>query len=155
KAYPFAAHTIRGTGYLEHVPEPEATRAAITRLWLQVAREQRRAARAAALAAHYEKLAARQPASLRDLRTRMAALHRRTEERHRTSAQIQALHATRLRSWLSPSSTGGERPAITGALGVALGAPSVLVTLLDEKREVALSTASDVDARIARDAEFV
>ncbi|MFD9894046.1 ANTAR domain-containing protein [Amycolatopsis sp. NPDC059027] len=85
----------------------------------------------------------------------MAALHRRTEQRHRTSAELQAFHAEKLRSWLDAPSGAGGRPVFAAALRAALGNASILVTLLDDQNQVALSTTSGHDALVARDAEFV
>ncbi|MFE0027444.1 GAF domain-containing protein [Amycolatopsis sp. NPDC059021] len=85
----------------------------------------------------------------------MAALHRRTEQRHRTSAEILAFHAGKLRSWLDAPPPAGCRPAFTAALRSALGNAGILLTLLDDQNQVALSTAAGHDALIARDAEFV
>ncbi|MFC4083789.1 GAF and ANTAR domain-containing protein [Amycolatopsis samaneae] len=92
--------------------------------------------------------------ALRDLRQRMATLHRRTAERHRTSAELQALHATRLAAWIDENSVE-RQPEFATSVGAALGDASIVLTLVSTDDQVALSTASDGDATVARDAEFV
>ena len=135
--------------------EPEATRARVAGLWQKAARERQRAARAAELAESYEESVLRASPRLRDLRARMATVHRQAEQRHLTAAGLQALHATRLQSWLDSQRQRTEPPSFTTAIGAQLGRSSVLVTLMDGRCRVVIASASDAAARAAYDAEFV
>lgn len=137
------------------MPDPDATRAVIAELWHKVVRERERAARAATLADQHERSAAEAGEVLREIRLRLAGLHRTTEERHRISAQLQAAHAVRLQAWLDSLDGRGERPGFVAAIAATLGVPSVLVTLVDDHRRAAVAAASDASARAAYDIEVV
>jgi hypothetical protein len=116
--------------------------------------ERERAARAAALAASHEAQARRGPASLRPLNARLAALHRRIEERHLASAQLHSLVAARLDRSADPSD-GALRPVFLAAVASVLGASSALAVLHGQQHGAAVVGASDRIARAAHDLELV
>ena len=132
-----------------------AARAKIAELSLRADQERSRAARAAAMAAEYEARRESPPASMRPLRIRMAALHRRLEARHLESARLHELYASRLDRW----SCGGEPttawPTFIDAVALAIGRRSASVTLLGEDGMESVVAASDRTARLAHDVEFV
>jgi len=137
------------------VPPRDSARAHITGLRQQVAEERRRAARAGAVAARYEAQLALPPDSLRQLRLRMATLHRRIEARHLASVRLQEVHATRLQAWLDNPDGTSLRPVFMAAVAATLGMRSATVTLVGEQRAEALVAASDETARAAHDLEVV
>ena len=132
-----------------------AARAKIAELSDRAVVERQRAARAAAIAAEYEARIDLQPGSLRPLRIRMAALHRRLEARHLESARLQELYASRLDRWSSGRDTTTAWPTFIDAVASAIGRRSAAVTLLDDDGVESLVAASDRTARLAHDVEFV
>jgi ANTAR domain/GAF domain len=136
------------------VPAEDAT-ARIADLLRRVAEERARAGRAAAIAGRYEALRDRAPSSLRPLRERMAALHRRMEARHLASAELQELYAARLQVWARVPDSVMPRPMFIDAVATAVGSRSAAITLVDATGAEALAAASDRVARFAHDVEFV
>ena len=132
-----------------------AARAKIAELSERAAVERRRAARAAAIAAEYEARIDLPPASLRPLRIRMAALHRRLEVRHLESARLQELYASRLDIWTSGRDSTTAWPTFIDAIASAIGSRSAAVTLLTDDGIESVVAASDRTARLAHDVEFV
>jgi hypothetical protein len=112
-----------------------------------------RAAEAARRAVRQEAIRARAPGSLRPLHARMVELYRRTEQRHRASAQVHSLFAER-------SADRHDRPgasdatAFLAAVADLLGTTSALITLRSERAVVAVA-ASDALAREAHELEVV
>jgi hypothetical protein len=137
------------------VPTADDAAGRIADLLRRVSGERARAGRAAAIAARYEVLRDRAPASMRPLRERMAALHRRMEERHLESARLQELYAARLEVWVRVADTATTRPMFIDAVATALGGQSAAITLLDSTGAEALAATSDGVARMAHDVEFV
>jgi hypothetical protein len=137
------------------VPARDEARAHIADLRQRIAEEQRRAARAGVVAARHESQSSLPPGSLRDLRLRMAALHRRIETRHRASARLQELHASRLQAWLDNPQGKSLRPVFMAAVAASLGMRSATVTLLSQQGTDALVAASDDTARAAYGLEAV
>lgn len=115
--------------------------------------EHRRAARAAAAALRHEAGRADGPASLRELRTRLAALHRKTEERHQASAALHEMYAARVESWLAEGSDRVGRPPFMSAVAGAIGVSSATATVHGRHPSAVLAAASDVTARAAHDLE--
>jgi hypothetical protein len=132
-----------------------AARAQIAELSERATVDRRRAARAAAIAAEHEAHRDLPPASLRPLRIRMAALHRRLEARHLESARMQELYAWRLGHWSFRRDPTAARPTFVDAIASAIGRRSASVTLLGRDGVESLVAASDVTARLAHDVEFV
>ena len=134
-------------------------RAHIAELARRSADARRRAARAEAVAASYEEKAAsyeeRGAASLGQALMRAAALQRRIQERHLTSAMLQDRYAGRLRAWLGRSGEPEQRPPFIDAVAAAIGMHSATVILLGTQRGEAVIAASDAIARAAHDLEFV
>jgi hypothetical protein len=147
---------LRGpdSAYPGGVPVDDAT-ARIADLLRRVGEERVRAGRAAAIAARYEALRDREPLSLRPLRERMAALHRRMEVRHLESAELHELYAARLQVWARVPDSVMPRPMFIDAVATAVGSRSAAITLLDATGSEALAAASDRIARFAHDVEFV
>ena len=115
--------------------------------------ERRRAARAEAIAASYEARSADGPEHLRSLRVRLAALYRRTEERHRASAALHELHAVRMEAWLNGERRQPIRPAFMSAVAAAIGVSSATATVRGRRPAAVLAASSDVTARAAHDLE--
>jgi hypothetical protein len=119
-------------------------------LWRLVDEERRRADGAAALAAQYE--AREAPVHLQTFRAQMAALQRRIEERHRSSARLHELHAIRLAKWLD--TPGMLRPAFMAAVATALGLRGAAAAIRG-RQTYAVVAASDDVARAAHELEVV
>jgi hypothetical protein len=127
--------------------------AAIAALRRRAAEERRRAARAESIAVSYEERIERAPEHLRDLRIRMAQLHRRMELRHKTSAMLHELHAVRLELWVAeggPASPPGFMSTVTAAIGV----PSATATIRGRRPVAVVASSSDAVARAAHDLEI-
>jgi hypothetical protein len=133
----------------------EQVRAKVAELRQRVRDERLRAAKAAAIAANYERLVDEAPTALRPLRVRMAVLHRRLELRHAESARLQELYADRLHAWGKRVVADLVRPTFIDAVAAAVGCDSTAMTLLGRSGDEALAAASDVTARMAHDAEFM
>jgi hypothetical protein len=130
-------------------PSPDA---AIAALRWRAAEELRRAARAESIAVSYDERIARGPEHLRDLRVRMATLHRRMEIRHKTSALLQELHVVRLEAWMA----GGEPaspPGFMSTVAAAIGVPSATATIRGRRPAAVVASSSDAVARAAHDLE--
>lgn len=130
-------------------------RAKIAELAERASTERARAARASAIAAEYEARIDLPPTSLRPLRIRMAALHRRLEARHLESARLQELYASRLDLWSGDRDMTTAWPTFIDAIASAIGRRSAAVTLLSDEGVEAVVAASDRTARLAHDVEFV
>jgi hypothetical protein len=120
-------------------------------LWRLVDDERCRADGAAALAARYETRAV--PAHLHTFRAQMAALQRRIEERHRSSARLHELHAIRLEKWLD--TPGTLRPAFMAAVATTLGLRGAAAAISGGRQTYAVVAASDAAARAAHELEVV
>jgi len=94
-------------------------------------------------------------ASLCQACLRAAAVQRRVQERHLTSARLQDQYAARLRAWLRRSGEAERQPVFTDAVAGAIGMPSATVILLGAQRREGVIAASDAVARAAYDLEFV
>jgi hypothetical protein len=130
---------------------PETALAEIAALWRRVDEERERAARSASLAAKYE--AAGTPEHLREFRGRMARLHRRIEERHRSSAKVHELHAMRMEKWLA--APGTLRPVFMAAVATTLGVRGAATTLRGTQHAAVVVAASDDTTRSAYDLEVM
>lgn len=130
---------------------PETALAELAALWRRVDEERDRAAHAAALASKYEQQAG--PETLRDFRIRMAQLHRRIEERHRSSAKLHELHAQRMQRWLREPGT--LRPVFMAAVAATLGVRGVTTTLHGMRGAAVVVAASDHASRAAHDLEVI
>lgn len=119
-----------------------------------MAEERRRAARAEVIAASHEARSADGPEQLRSLRVKMAALHRRMEERHRASAALHELHLARMEAWLN-GERGKVQPAFMSAVAAAIGVDSATATVRGRRPAAVLAASSDGTARAAHDLEVV
>jgi hypothetical protein len=137
------------------MPGADDIRAQIATLRLRAAEARRRAARAAATAAGFEEQAARPSASLGEAYLRMAAMQRRVQECHLTSARLHDQYADRLGAWLGPAGEPARPPAFVDAVASAIGMRSVTVILFGRQRDEVVTAASDATARAAHDLEFV
>jgi hypothetical protein len=115
--------------------------------------EQLRAARAAAQAARHEALAGTGPRPVRAVHTRMAELHRQTEQRHRASAEAHRMLATRMAGWLEHTD-GTRMPVFLAAVAGLVGTDSALAVLRG-RHGVAAAAVSDSIAQAAHDAERI
>lgn len=118
---------------------------------LKSANAQRRAERAAALAAEYETVIVCDPAWGR-ARARIAALHRRTEARHRAVADLHGAYATFLEERIG-ALRAPDANAFLAAIPPVLGMQSASVTLLAGASSDVVLT-SDRTAHAAQDLEF-
>jgi hypothetical protein len=123
--------------------------------------ERRRAQRAAALADNHEARATAGPEYLRELRTRMARLHRRTERRHRTSAGLQEMHAVTTEAWLArgrnssgPPWPAASPPALMATVAEAIGVRSATAALHGSRRSSLAASSSDDLARAVHELEL-
>ncbi len=107
--------------------------------------EARRARRA-------ERVAEQGPMSLRDLHQDLAVLHRRNEERHRTTARLHRSLVERVQLW-SGGLTGGL--LLAHAVADASRCPSSAIVLLARDGSTADFVATDGLAEAAQDLEFV
>ena len=142
----------------EPAPGQDVLREALARSAL----EQRRADRAAEVAARHEDAADECPPRLREFHLRMAAVHRQVERRHRAAAAVHRSFAERLRVWgdAAVAPPGGAPPLALTPLFLAAVADSAdargaAVTLFGREREEVLSAASDGMAKSVQDLEFV
>ena len=117
-----------------------------------MAEEQRRAARAAEIAARYEEQSAVGPDYLRSLNTRMAVLHWQMQARHRMSAALQEVHAIRMEAWADGRGPA-FRPVFMSAVAAAMGVGSAAATLRGRRLAAVVTAASDALARAAHDLE--
>jgi len=134
------------------VPSPDDAAAVVARLRERVAEEQRRAARAAEIAARYEEQSAVGPDYLRSLNTRMAVLHWQMQARHRMSAALQEVHAIRMEAWADGRGPA-FRPVFMSAVAAAMGVGSAAATLRGRRLAAVVTAASDALARAAHDLE--
>ena len=134
------------------VPSPDDAAAVVARLRERVAEEQRRADRAAEIAARYEEQSAVGPDYLRSLNTRMAVLHRQMQARHRMSAALQEVHAIRMEAWADGRGPA-FRPVFMSAVAAAMGVGSAAATLRGRRLAAVVTAASDALARAAHDLE--
>jgi hypothetical protein len=137
------------------VPGAEDIRAQTAALQRRSADARERAERAAAWAARLEEQAALGAAPRSEAFTRMAALQRRVQERHLTSARLQDKYADRLCAWQERADEPEPRPAFVDAVAAAMGMHSVAVVLHGTRHHEALIAVSDPIARAAHDLEFV
>ncbi|MFD7155590.1 ANTAR domain-containing protein [Kribbella sp. NPDC059898] len=115
-------------------------------VWIGPAQEQAelqraRAGRAAAIARRHEALATTAPEALRGVHVRLAELHRRSEERHLTTARLHDAHVQRLTHWYS-AGVELDRPRLISAVAELVGARGAGLTLLGSGRMEASSIAS-------------
>ncbi|WP_427892876.1 GAF and ANTAR domain-containing protein [Kribbella sp. GL6] len=128
-------------------------------VWIGPAQEQAelqraRAGRAAAIACRHEDLATTAPEALRSVHIRLAELHRRSEERHLTTARLHDAHVQRLTRWYSATDMESERPRLISAVAELVGARGAGLTLLGSERTEASSIASGPLAAAAQDLEL-
>jgi len=119
----------------------------------RVESELARAAEAARRAARQQEYLDRAPESLRPLHARMAELYRRTEQRHRASAQVHSLFAERSAGHLDRPG-GSDATAFLEAVAGLLGTTSALITLRSDRAVVAVAASDDI-AREAHELEAV
>jgi len=136
-------------------PQQEADRAALARLSRRATDEIRRADRAAATAASYESRSLSEPEYLRPLLAQTAALHRRAESRHRTSALLHEAHARRVEAWLTDARDRAARPPFISTIAATLGTSSALAVLRGPNQKPAIIASSDPTARAAHDLEVM
>ncbi len=91
---------------------------------------------------------------MRPFRQRMAALHRRIEQRHRACAELHLSYADRLRRWADDNGSG-RRPGFMTAVAEQLCMGSATITLFDDDLHELLVVCSDSTARAAYDLEAV
>ncbi|SRR6266567_2673946 len=132
---------------------PQRSQEAKLRTRIDLAAERSRRARE--IATQHEALALADSAPLRDLHHRMAAIHRRMEQRHLVTVD---LYASVLASLGRPkSAAAGRQPAIPSLLSATAelaGSAGAVVALFDSSQAEALFLASDSTARRAHDLEF-
>jgi len=144
------------------MPEPVPGQDVLREALAQSAVEQRRADRAAEVAARHEAAAQESTPQLREFHLRMAAVHRQVERRHRATAAVHRSFAERLRTWraaIAPP-VGAAPPLVLTPLFLAAVADSAdaqgaAVTLFGQSREEVLSAASDGMVKSVQDLEFV
>ncbi len=131
------------------VPDPAAAAAS---LLSRIERERVRAERAASIASRHEALARPGPPD-EGLHGRLAAIHRRMEERHLVTAELYESLMTKIK----------ERPAPFGGLPLAAlltvtarlaGSTGAIVALVDARESEAVFLASDPLAGRAHDVEY-
>jgi ANTAR domain-containing protein len=127
--------------------------AAIATLRQRVEEERRRAERAELIAISYEESLDRGPEQVRDMRARMAALHRRMEVRHRTSALLHELHAVRLEVWRAAGGEPAAPPGFMSTVAAAIGVPSATAAMRGRRPATVVASSSDDIARAAHDLE--
>ena len=114
-----------------------------------------RSRRAREIAAQHEALALTDSAPLRDLHHRMAAIHRRMEQRHLITVD---LYASVLASLRRPETVDAGRqegmPSLLSATADLAGSAGAVMALFDSSQTEALFLASDSTARRAHDLEF-
>jgi GAF domain len=144
------------------MPEPVPGQDVLREALAQSAIEQRRADRAARVAARHEAAADESP-QLREFHLRMAGVHRQVERRHRAAAAVHHSFAERLRMWHAavtpPDPDGvpplGLTPMFLAAVADSADAQGAAVTLFGQSREEVLSAASDGKVKSVQDLEFV
>jgi GAF domain-containing protein len=127
--------------------------AAIALLRQRVEEEWRRAIRAELIAVSYEKRLDSGPEQVRDMRARMAALHRRMEIRHRTSALLHQMHAVRLEVWRAGAGEPTAPPGFMSTVAAAIGVPSATAAMRGRHPTAVAASSSDAVARAAHDLE--
>jgi len=146
--FPTGANTIVSVGF------DAATLRAIREALSRAATERRRAHHAALIAARHVRQAATGSPAMAEFHTGMAALHRRTSERHSATARAHLAYAARIRR------TGGLQNHDTMALYMAGVADSVhaegaSVMYLENHFGRALRIGSDATAKAAQDLETI
>jgi GAF domain len=142
------------------MPEPVPGQDVLREALAQCAVEQRRADRAAKVAARHEAAADESP-QLREFHLRMAGVHRQVEHRHRAAAAVHRSFAERLRTWraaVTPPEGApplGLTPMFLAAVADSADAQGAAVTLFGQSREEVLSAASDGKVKSVQDLEFV
>lgn len=116
-------------------------------------RERLRAVRAAELAARHEALSASGPPWRRDFHQGMAAVQRRTEERHLVAGRIHQDYVQRLERW-ARGDVGASRPGLITAVASTAGSRSAALVLLGRSNAEGLVAASDTTSRAAHDLEL-
>ena len=82
----------------------------------------------------------------------MAVLHRQMQIRHRTSAALHEVHATRMAAWADGRGPA-FRPVFMSAVAAAMGVDSAAATLRGRRPAAQVTAASDAIARAAYDLE--
>jgi hypothetical protein len=134
------------------IPSHDDAAAVIARLRERAAEERRRADRAEEIAASYEAQSAAGPEHLRSPRARMAVLHRQMQTRHRTTAALHEVHASRMEAW-ADGRGAAFRPVFMSAVAAAMGVGSAAATLRGRRPAAVVAAASDAIARAAQDLE--
>ena len=143
------------------MPEPVPGQDVLREALAQSAVEQRRADRAAEVAARHEHAAEESTPHLREFHLRMAAVHRQVERRHRAAAAVHRSFAERLRTWhaaIAPPEGAPPlvlTPLFLAAVADSADAQGAAVTLFGQSREEVLSAASDGMVKSVQDLEFV
>ena len=141
--------------------EPEPGQDVLREALNQCAVELRRAEREAEVAERHETAADGCPPRLREHHTRMAAVHRQAERRHRAAAAVHQSFAERVRTWsaaIAPADRGRPlvlTPLLLAAVADSAEAQGAAVTLFGQDREEVLSAASDSKVKSVQDLEFV
>ena len=131
---------------------PRGGRQRLDRALRAAAEEKRRADRAAAVADRHEASIPTDPAFARH-HAGMARIHRRSEARHRTTAELYRAYARLLAQqseWPDDPMTG----SFMGAVGSIAGTPSAAVIFSDDHSQELAVLASDDTSRIAQEWEF-
>jgi hypothetical protein len=126
-----------------------------TRLRSRIELAAERSNRAREIAAQHEALALTDSVPLRDLHHRMAAIHRRMEQRHLVTVN---LYDSVLASLPRPRKEDAGRqpgiPSLLAATATLAGSAGAVLALFDSSQAEALFLASDATARRAHDLEF-
>lgn len=114
-----------------------------------------RAKRAGDIALRHEALALADSAPLHDLHHRMAAIHRRMEERHLVTVNLYRSVVARLQQPNSGhSDLRASMPSLLSATAELAGSAGAVMALFDSHQAEAIFLASDPTARRAHDLEF-
>lgn len=117
--------------------------------WQRAAMAHERARRSDRIAEQHE---AQTRESTRDVNLRVAALHRASAARHRSSAELLEGFARRMTQW---AHLHGPRPHLITDVAEACATPSAALTLVGHGLSHLAFTASDEVARAAQELEFV
>ncbi|WP_314410494.1 ANTAR domain-containing protein [Streptomyces kroppenstedtii] len=117
--------------------------------WRHAGLAQERAAREARYAERHESLAGESGDAFHDS---MAAIHRRVEARHLTTARLQETFARRLTQWLADC---GTSPLFMSEVARACNTGSAALTLVGSDLTQLAVAASDRPARSAQDLEYL
>lgn len=90
---------------------------------------------------------------MNSFRTRMAALHWQSRERHLVSAALHELHAVRVETWRGGGHGGDAPPLFMSAVAAAIGLDGAAAEVRGHRPAAVAAAASDAVARAAHDLE--